>query len=272
MELVRAIVLGVVQGAAEFLPISSSAHLILIPALFRWPDQGLAFDVALHAGTLLALVMYFWRDWARVAVALGGDLRHRRWGRELRSPDSRLALSIVIGTLPAATLGVAFDRWVEEHVREAWLVASTLALFGAVMVVVDRRARGHRGAEELTAFEALLIGCGQALALVPGVSRSGATIVAALLVGLRREEAARFSFLLGIPVIAGAVLLKARELPAAEAGLAGPLIGMAAAAVVGTLAIAWLLRFLRTRSLAPFAYYRWVIAGFALLVAALRAV
>lgn len=264
--------LGIVQGAAEFLPISSSGHLILVPALFRWPDQGVAFDVALHAGTLLALVAYFRREWARIALAVGGDLRHRRWGGGLRSPDSRLALAIVIGTLPAATLGVVFDRWVEEHVREAWLVASALALFGVVMFVVDRRARGCRGAEELTAVEALVIGCGQALALVPGVSRSGATIVAALLVGLRREEAARFAFLLGTPVIAGAFLLKARELPAADAGMAGPLVGMATAAVVGALAIAWLLRFLRTRSLAPFAYYRWAVAAFTLLVAALRTV
>lgn len=270
MELLRAVVLGIVQGVTEFLPVSSSGHLILVPALFRWPEQSLAFDVALHGGTLLALLGYFWREWAAMAYALAHDARHGRYRWSQAAPESRLALLLVVGTLPAGAAGLLFNDWLESNVRQPWLVACTLAGFGLVMYLVDRRATSSRGSGSLSVLDAFLIGCGQALALVPGVSRSGATIVVGLLLGLRREEAARFAFLLGTPAFAGALLLEARHLPDAEGGLAVPLVGMAVAAVVGAAAIAWLLRLLRFRSLAPFVYYRWLVAAVALVVGAVR--
>jgi undecaprenyl-diphosphatase len=270
VEFLRAIVLGIVQGLTEFLPVSSSGHLILVPALFRWPDQGLAFDVALHAGTLIALLGYFWRDWVGMVAGLAGDLRSRCFRWHAVAPGTRMAALIAVGTLPAGVIGLLFNDWFESNVRQPWLVACTLALFGAVMLVVDRRASGTPDAKVLGPADAFLIGCGQALALVPGVSRSGATIVAGLLLGLRREEAARFAFLLGTPAFVGAFVLEARDLPQAEGGVLTPLVGMAVAAATGALAIAWLLRFLRTRSLRPFVYYRWAAAALTLLVGAIR--
>lgn len=270
MDFVRAVVLGIVQGLTEFLPVSSSGHLILVPALFRWPDQGLAFDVALHAGTLIALLGYFWREWLGMAAALRADLRHRRFAWRSLSPQSRLFLLIVVGTVPAGVAGLLLNDWIEAHVRQPWLVACTLGAFGAVMLLVDRRTVGRRDAQVLGIGAAFFIGCGQALALIPGVSRSGATITAALVMGLRRDEAARFAFLLGTPAFAGAFLLEARDLPQAEGGLLVPLVGMVVATLVGAAAIAWLLRFLRTRSLAPFVYYRWLVAALTLLIGALR--
>ncbi len=270
MEYLRAVVLGIVQGLTEFLPISSSGHLILVPALFRWPDQGLAFDVAVHAGTLVALLGYFWRDWYVMGASLISDLRARRLHWRSVAPETRLAVLIAVGTIPGGVIGVAFNDWFESNVRQPWLVACTLALFGAVMLAVDRRAVGSRDARSLGLADALLIGLGQALALVPGVSRSGATIVAGLVLGLRRDEAARFAFLLGTPAFVGAFVLEARDLPQAEGSVLAPLVGMAVAAAVGAAAIAWLLRYLRTRSLAPFVYYRWAAAALTLLVGALR--
>lgn len=270
MELLRAVVLGAVQGLTEFLPVSSSGHLILVPALFRWPEQGLAFDVALHGGTLLALLAYFWREWARMACALANDVRRRRYMWSFLAPESRLAILLFIGTIPAGVLGLLLNEWFESHVRQPWLVACTLAGFGVVMYVVDRRTTASREAGSLGVLDAFLIGCGQALALVPGVSRSGATIVVGLLLGLRRDEAARFAFLLGTPAFAGALLIEGRQLPQAEGGLAAPLLGMAVAACVGAAAIAWLLRLLHSRSLAPFVYYRWLVAAAALTIGAIR--
>ncbi len=271
MDLFRAAVLGVIQGLTEFLPVSSSGHLILVPALFHWPDQGLAFDVGLHLGTLCALLAYFWRDWWAMATTGIADLaRHGfRFGSHRR--DSQLLWLLALGSVPAAAVGFLFNHWIEENVRQAWLVAITLAAVGLVMLVADRRGRQDRSMARLGIVDAVIIGVAQACALMPGVSRSGATITAGLFRGLSRGDAARFAFLLGTPAFVGAALLKVKDL-AGESGteLGDLAVGFICSAVVGFLAIDLLLRFLRTRSLVPFVVYRFGIATLTLVIAAIR--
>ncbi len=270
-DLLRAIVLGIVQGLTEFLPVSSSGHLILVPALFKWPDQGLAFDVALHLGTLLALLVYFARDWARMATTGAADaFRHRL---DVRSYDdhSRLLLLIALGSIPAAIVGILFDDWIEENVRQAWLVAVMLAGVGAIMFVADRRARLNRRLDSIGPVDAILIGLAQACALIPGVSRSGATITVGLFRGFSRDSAARFAFLLGTPAFLGAGLLKLPDITEASGSEWGELAaGFACATVVGFLSIHYLLRFLRTNTLIPFVVYRFGVAAITLAIAGFR--
>ncbi len=269
MELVRAAVLGVVQGLTEFLPVSSSGHLILLPELLGWPDQGLAFDAALHAGTLLALLLYFHRTWLHLATGAARDLTSFPRRRHL-GPESRLVALLLVGTLPAAVTGLLLDDWIEAHLRTAWVVASTLAGVGALLWWVEARPRGRRDIPDLGLTDVLIIGCLQATALVPGVSRSGATILGGLLLGMRREEAARFAFLLGTPAFAGAFLLTAPDLANGDATFAAVILGMATSAVVGAAAVAWLLRYLVRGSLRPFAVYRVVLAALVLTLVGLR--
>lgn len=258
MTTAHAIWLGILQGLGEFLPISSSGHLIVVPWLLGWPIQSLAFDVALHVGTLVAVLAAFAGDWWRLFAGALRGLAERRFGAEART----LAL-IVVGSVPAGVAGLLLDEWAETVFRAPGLVASTMALMGVVLFVADRRAAAGEGTGgEVTLRDALLIGTAQALALVPGVSRSGATISMALLLGHRRQDAARFSFLLATPITAGAALLKVPHL-LDGADLSAVLPGMAAAAVVGLLSIKLLLGYVRTRDYRPFAYYRW---AFALLV------
>ncbi len=270
-ELIRAAILGLVQGLTEFLPVSSSGHLILVPALFRWPDQGLAFDVGLHLGTLLAILAYFWRDWYGM---LSGGLRDVR-SHSLRvasyGPESRLLLLLALGSIPAAIVGLLLDSWIEENVRQPWLVAIMLAVMGTVMLVADRRSRLERTSSEVGVMDILFIGLAQATALIPGVSRSGATITMGLFRHLTRNDAARIAFLLGTPAFVGAGALKASDLLSNKDISAGPLIvGFATSAVVGFLAIHLLLRYLRTRSLVPFVIYRYGAAVVTLVIALLR--
>jgi undecaprenyl-diphosphatase len=274
MDLLRAAILGIVQGLTEFLPVSSSGHLILVPALFRWPDQGLAFDVGLHVGTLLALLVYFWRDWLRMFASGLGDLRRHQLHMGAYQPESRLLWLIALGSVPAAVVGLFFNHWIEDNVRQAWLVAITLAGMGTAMLIADRLGRKERqmeGVAGVGVVDALLIGVAQACALIPGVSRSGATMTMALGRGFRRDDAARFAFLLGTPAFVGAAALKARDLSGqsgrefAELG-----IGFTLSAVVGFAAIHLLLRYLRTRSLVPFVTYRYGVAVITLVIAGLR--
>jgi undecaprenyl-diphosphatase len=253
-----AILLGAVQGLTEFLPISSSGHLILVPWLLGRPAGGLTFDVALHLGTLVVLLIYFWRDWLHL---LGGVVALAR-GR----PDGRARLLglLIVGTIPAVMVGLVAERIIEEQLRSPYLAAVLLAGVGALFLVAEQWAVQRRALKDVGLADALLIGCAQATALVPGVSRSGITIVAGLWLGLRRDEAARFSFLMATPVIAGAGILRLRTLtPASMTAEEWALFaaGFAAAAVFGLLAIAWLLAYLRRRSLAVFAYYRLALAA-----------
>lgn len=271
MDLVRAVVLGIVQGLAEFLPISSSGHLILVPALFGWEDQGLAFDVGLHGGTLLALLAYFWRDWYLMFRTGLADLARHGARVSAWRTDTRLLWLLALGSLPAAVVGLLFDDWIEANVRQPWLVAIMLALMGTVMLVADRLAANRRPMAHVGVVDALAIGVGQAFALIPGVSRSGATVTVALARGLRREDAVRFAFLLGTPAFVGALLLKSADLAALSGTEARDmLVGFATSAIVGFAAIHFLLRWVRTRSLLVFVLYRYVVAILTLAIGAYR--
>ncbi len=271
MDLVRAVILGIVQGVAEFLPISSSGHLILVPALFGWEDQGLAFDVGLHGGTLLALLAYFWRDWyVMLRTGLADLARHRTRVSAWRT-DTRLLWLLAAGSLPAAVAGLLLDDWVEAHVRQPWLVAVMLALMGTVMLLADSQAPNRRPMASVGLRDALLIGVGQAFALVPGVSRSGATVTVGLVRGLRREDAVRFAFLLGTPAFIGALILKSADLAALSGAEARQMVaGFVTSALVGFAAIHFLLRWVRTRSLLLFVLYRYAVAILTLAIAAYR--
>ncbi len=270
-DLIRAAVLGIVQGLTEFLPISSSGHLILIPALFRWPDQGLSFDVGLHLGTLLALLVYFWRDWWTMIRFGLLDLRvHQLHMRSYRD-ESRLIWLLALGSAPAAVVGLLFNTWIEENVRQPWLVAITLAIVGTVLLVADRAGRRDRTVGGTGVIDIVIIGCAQACALIPGVSRSGATMSAALFRDFARNDAARLAFLLGTPAFVGAALLKARDLAGESSHEFGQLaMGFACSAMVGFVVIHLLLRYLRTRSLVPFVAYRYAAAAVTLVIAAVR--
>jgi undecaprenyl-diphosphatase len=251
----HAIWLGILQGLGEFLPISSSGHLIVVPWLLGWPIQSLAFDVALHVGTLVAVLAAFAGDWWRLFSGAARGVAEKRF-----APEARTLLLIVLGSIPAGVAGLLLDQWAETVFRAPALVATTMALMGVVLYVADRRAvAGEGGDGAITLKDALLIGSAQALALVPGVSRSGATISMALLLGHRRQEAARFSFLLATPITAGAALVKVPHL-LHGGDLSVVLPGMIAAAVVGLLSIKLLLGYVRTRDYRPFAWYRWAFA------------
>lgn len=271
MDLVRAIILGIVQGLTEFLPISSSGHLILIPRLFNWPDQGQAFDVALHVGTLIAILAYFWRDWWRMALAGLRDLGKHQRRIPAYSQDSKMLLYIAAGSVPAAIVGFTLNDWFEANVREPWLIAITLSGAGVVLLLADRLGKKNRDLSTISLADGVLLGCAQAFALIPGVSRSGITMCAGLFRGLDRDSAARFAFLLGTPAFVGAAILKLPELSAdttREWATVG--IGVATSAVVGLLTIHYLLRFIRTRSLLPFVYYRFAVAALTLIIAGIR--
>jgi undecaprenyl-diphosphatase len=268
--LVQAVVIGAIQGLTEFLPVSSSAHLIVVPQLLGWDDPFLnsaTFDVMLHAGTLLALLVYFWRDVVRLLRAAWSALRERTLAGD---PDRKLAMLLVISIVPAALLGVALESFFDTYFRDNLLLIPLIMLLGALFLwVADRYGRGTRDLDAGRVQDAVVIGGAQALALFPGTSRSGVTIATGLLLGLTREAAARFAFLMGIPIITGATLWKLRSI--GSAGLTGDdvitlLAGMVSAAVFGLLAIGFLLRYLRTNGLGVFVAYR---IGFAIVVGAL---
>lgn len=269
-DFLRAIVLGTVQGLTEFLPISSSGHLILVPRLLGWDDQGLAFDVGLHLGTLVALLVYFWRDWIRMITSFLGDALVERLRVSAYRPDSRLFLYIAAGSVPAAIVGFLFADWIEENVRQAWLVAITLAAVGAIMLIADRTSRRDRDIGTLGLRDAVIIGVAQACALIPGVSRSGATISAGLFLRFQRDDAARFAFLLGTPAFFGAAILKFGDMTGDEVELDMLAVGFASSSLVGLAAIHGLLRYLRTRDLRPFVAYRFAVAALTLGIAAIR--
>ena len=257
MTTAQAIVLGILQGLGEFLPISSSGHLIVVPWLLGWPEHGLAFDVALHLGTLFAVLFAFAADWGRLVSSAA---RCAWRGKPFAEPEARLLWLLALASIPGGVAGLLLDRWAETVFRSPGLVAVTMAVMGAVLFAADRRAApSGPGAEQMKVLDAVLIGLAQALAIVPGVSRSGATISAALFLRYRREEAARFSFLLATPITAGAALVKVPQL-VHSADLAVVLPGMAAAAVFGFLAIRFLLGYVRGHDYQPFVIYRFAFA------------
>ncbi len=265
----QAVVLGIVQGATEFLPISSSAHLVLVPWLLGWASPGLVFDTIVHWGTLAAVVLYFAKDlWIILRDWALGTLRLRP-----ATPSTRLGWLIIVGTIPAVLMGVLAEKPVEAlFAAPAW-AAGFLLVTATILVVSERIGRQGKEAESMTWWEALLIGLAQGLALAPGISRSGATIAMGLVLGLRRPAAARFSFLLSVPIILGAGLLQLLDFIGApgasdSAGLLAT--GFLAAAVSGFLAIHFLLSFVRRRRLYPFAAYCVLLGVFGLVISFLR--
>jgi undecaprenyl-diphosphatase len=262
LELVQAILLGVVQGLTEFLPVSSSGHLLL-GQYFLGMDQdrfGLTFDAAIHTGTVLAVVSFFWRDLLRMARAFVESLK----GPNLADRDQRMAYLILVACIPAGVVGLLFQNFFEEEVRSPWLVVFNLVLVGALFIVGEVVGRKTRTSDKLGFKEALGIGLAQTAALFPGVSRSGATITLGLFLGLRREEAARFSFLMSVPITAAAALLSLAD--AFGSGIDTHdallfLVGSITSGLVGYMAIRFLLAYLAGHSLLVFAYYRFALAA-----------
>jgi undecaprenyl-diphosphatase len=261
MTPLQAVILALVQAATEFLPVSSSGHLILIPRLLGWADQGLEFDIATNTGTLIAILVYFRADLTRIARGMVASMR----GRDACVPEARLGWAILLGTIPAAVAGLLIKDWVATIARGWLVVAVNAVVYGTLLFLADRFGRKRRALAELGRREGLAIGAAQALALVPGTSRSGATMSAALALGFTREAAARFSFLLAVPIglLVGANQLVelARGVPLGVSGQA-LVIGIVVSAVAGYGVVALLLGWLRRHSLAVFAAYRLVLAGF----------
>ena len=255
----EALVLGIVQGVTEFLPISSTAHLRIVPAFLGWQDAGAAFTAVLQLGSLLAVIGYFLPDLVRMLRAAVRALTDRSRPPE---PAARELGYLIVGTLPVGVAGIAFKHAVEGSLRSLWVIAIAMIVVGLALAAVERIARRDRTFEEITLRDAVLIGCAQALALVPGVSRSGITLLAALALGLRREAAARFSFLLSVPAVAAAGIFELpKVLRARDVSGSALAIGLIAAAISGYASIAWLLRFLRVRSTIPFVVYRVALGG-----------
>ncbi len=250
----QALLLGVLQGATEFLPVSSSGHLVIVPTLLGWPDPGLFLDTVLHLGTLVAIVVYFWRDLAQLAAAAWRSLR----ARSLAEPEARVAWGVAVGTLPAAVIGFLLEDTFERLFGMPQAAAGFLLGTAALLLISEVLARRERALDSLSWRDALLIGLAQTFAIAPGLSRSGSTIAAGLLLGYRREDATRFSFLLAVPIILGGglyQLLKIAHTGFGSTQVPAILIGFVAAAVTGYLAISGLLALVRRRSLWPFAVY-----------------
>jgi len=270
LTILQAIILGIVQGLTEFLPISSSGHLILVPWLFDWhfllnnPDLNKTFDVALHLGTFVAVLVYFWRDVIKLVSAWVRSIARR----SLADPEARLAWLLFVSTIPAAFFGVAFESFIEDRLGKPWIIAIMMIVFALVMYAVDHVAKLDRDLEALTWTDAILIGFAQALALCPGVSRSGVTMMTGLAVRLDRESAARYSFLLSVPVIGGAAAYKALQVAkdGLPAGTAMPFVaGIASAAISGMIAIWFVLRYLKRHNFNLFVLYR-IVVGVAILI------
>ena len=271
MPIIHAIVLGLVQGLSEFLPISSSGHLLLTPWLFGWNDFSdvsveKAFDVALHLGTLIAVIAYFRKD---LVVYVRDGLRMVVQKEKPRTNEGRLAWLLVVASIPAALFGAIAGNWIDEHLGKPVIIAASLIFFGLLLAWADRRL-GKRKFEEMNSRDAIVIGLAQVIALKPGTSRSGISISAARILGFDRDTAVRFSFLLSVPVTAGAVAVKLLELfkDGIPEGLVMPMIvGIVTAGISGWLAVAGLLKLIRSKSFDAFVIYR-VIAGVAILAIA----
>jgi len=266
MTVFQALVLGVLQGLAEFLPISSSAHLSLAPWIFGWQDPGLAFDVALHVGTLVAVLWYFRAEWARLIASAFGIIR----ARGARTPEERRVIYLVIATIPGAIAGLLLEDHAETTFRAPAITASALIVVGILLWIADRWAPRDRPLDAMRWTDALFIGLAQVFALIPGVSRSGSTMTAGRALRFDRQDAAVFSFLMLMPITAAAAVLKLPELLHAR-GMATPLIvGVLASAISGWLAIAFLLRILARHGFGGFAIYRIVLGLVVLALIATR--
>ena len=269
MPIYQAVVLAIVQALTEFLPISSTAHLVLIPWLFGWKDPGLTFDVALHAGTLLAVIIYFFRDWIQIiAQAFGLNI-----GRDQDLKQNRnLLWLLAVASIPIGIFGYLFDKQADSTWRQPYVIGTMLILVGIVMWMAEKRRIGSKSMSTIQMSDGIAVGLAQAVSVIPGTSRSGATISAGLFRNMNRETAARFSFLLSTPAIAAAVAKKAWDIHK-EGGIPADMklpivLGIVVSGVLGAIVIAFFLRYLRRSSLMPFVYYRIV---FGIIVIALAA-
>jgi undecaprenyl-diphosphatase len=277
MSLFQAIILALVQALTEFLPVSSNAHLILFPWLLHWPDPGEAFDVALHGGTLVAVALYFFKDWLTLIICgLGGKYPANAPAEEV-TQHKRLFWYMIVGTIPGGILGKLFDKQIEEHLRLPGIIGVSMVGIALLMWWADSKARQSRKLEQSTLGDAIAIGTAQAAALWPGVSRSGITITAGLFRKFTREAATRFSFLLSAPLIAGAVaaklpsLIKLHKAGALELSLSTLAISIAVSGIAGYFVIAFFLKYLQTRTLKVFIVYRLVFGIIILALAFLQA-
>jgi undecaprenyl-diphosphatase len=262
----EAIVLGVIQGLTEFLPISSTAHLLILSQMFGWEDPGAAFTAVTQIGTEMAVIIYFRHEIGRIIVA---------WGRSFvsaearRSPDARMGWLVLIGTIPIAVFGVAFQDQIETAARNLWLVAAMLIIFGLILGVADAYGSRVKDESQLTVRDGIIFGFAQALALIPGVSRSGASISAGLFMGYTRGAAARYAFLLAVPAVLASGLFEARKIGSDTTVAWGPtILATVIAFAVGFAVIAWLMRWLTTRSYLPFVLYRLALGGLLLVLLA----
>lgn len=260
MTVEQAIILGVVQGLGEFLPISSSAHLVLVPWFFGWNYAGLAFDVALHTGTLLAVVLYFWKDWL---VLIVDGLR--------RAPtvEGRLFWYVAVATVPGALFGYFLEEEAQTVFRQPFLIGVMLMAMGIFLYLADKKAPAQKGMDRVGLLDGIVIGISQALAILPGVSRAGITMTAGRLRGLRRETAARFSFLLSVPIIFGAGLVELGKLNPAAVDFSF-FVGVGVSAAVGFLSIGFLLRFLTRHNFMLFVWYRLFLGAAVIALSAMR--
>ncbi|GAB4360241.1 MAG: undecaprenyl-diphosphatase UppP [Bryobacter sp.] len=256
MPITQAVVLAIVQGFTEFLPISSSAHLFLVPWLLGWPDQGLDFDIALHIGTLIAVLIYFFRDWLQVT----GHALGQKWGNnEELAQAPKLFWYLVVASLPAGVVGLLLKDWIETQLRSPFVMGTTLIVVGVLLYCGERVGSRSRHIGQTTLADSFLIGCSQALALIPGTSRSGITITTGLLRGMTRGAAARFSFLLSTPIIAASGMKSVYDL--SKQGLSAEmltpfLVGIVVSAITGLAVITFFLNYLKKRSLNLFVAYR----------------
>lgn len=260
MTELQALVLGVVQGLGEFLPISSSAHLVLVPWLLGWPYAGLVFDVALHMGTLVAVIAYFWKDWL-ILTSHGLSFRGTQEGR--------IFWYLVIATIPGAAFGYAMIDYAETLFRTPLLIGVMLIVMGAVLYMVDRCAPRIKNLNQISLKDSIVVGVMQALAIIPGVSRAGATMTAGRAMGMTRETAARFSFLLSTPIILGAGIMEMKNLSLGDIDQAF-VLGVFTSAVVGFLSIKFLLKYLTERSFNIFVWYRFAFGGLVIFVSLYR--
>ena len=262
MTLFQSIVMGLVQGLGEFLPISSSAHLVLVPWLFNWHDPGLTFDVALHLGTLIAVILYFWKDWLRLITA---GLTN------VKSSDGRLFWYLVAASIPGGLIGFLLESQAATIFRTPLLIAVMLIIMGIILYWADQKSRKTTEIKDISFANAMWIGLSQALAIIPGVSRSGITITTALLTGLTRASAARFSFLLSTPIILGAALVKIPDVVANPALInLNFIVGMLVSAITGLVSIYVLLRYVQSKSFLPFVWYRFALGAIVIAVVFLR--
>ncbi|OEC84515.1 MULTISPECIES: undecaprenyl-diphosphatase UppP [Methanobacterium] len=275
MTIIQAIILGIVQGLTEFLPVSSSAHLVLVPPLinvnYANPSQAVAFDTLLHLGTLLAVIAYFWKDIIHIITGFFSsiwDIFRGKFRTGLREdPSKRLVWLLVIGTIPAALTGILLNKQFEALFNNYVAVGFFLLITGVLLWAAERVKTGHKEIKEVSFKNALSIGIFQAFAIAPGISRSGSTIAAGLFSGLERELAARYSFLLAIPTIAGAALVQVKDIGTGlEANTAALVSGFLAALIVGFLAIKLLLKLIKERTLMIFAYYCWIVGAVTLII------